>query len=142
MFTKYTESHLTHEFSHKALESSRELLVVLGSTSQLATSSRGNLLCREEEEEGKGDLCVISPLRLCNGMMSAAGLLESFAAAAAWKILSNVVCEPPGLGIDTILRRSQPTQAARACSRTSMPLYHQVRHSDIFPDIHQSICAS
>ena len=102
MFTKYTESHLTHEFSHKALESSRELLVVLGSTSQLATS-RGNLLCREEEEEGKGDLCVISPLRLCKGMMSAAGLLESFA-AAAWKILSNVVCEPPGLGIDTILR--------------------------------------
>lgn len=132
MFTKYTVSHLTHEFSHKALESSRELLVVLGSTSQLATSSRGNLLCREEEEEGKGDLCVISPLRLCNGMMSAllALLLESF----AWKILSNVVCEPPGLGIDTILRR--------ACSRTFMPFYHQVRHSDIFPDIQQSICAS
>ena len=140
MFTKYTESHLTHEFSHKALESSRELLVVLGSSYR----SRGNLLCREEEEEGKGDLCVISPLRLCNGMMSAAGLLESFAAVtyAAWKILSNVVCEPPGLGIDTILRRSQPTRAARACSRTFMPLYHQVRHSDIFPDIHQSICAS
>lgn len=85
---------------------------------------------------------MISPLRLCNGMMSAAGLLESFAAVtyAAWKILSNVVCEPPGLGIDTILRRSQP--AARACSCTFMPFYHQVCHSDIFPDIHQSICAS
>ena len=136
MFTKYTESHLTHEFSHKALESSRELLVVLGSSYR----SRG-IFYAERRRRGKGDLCVISPLRLCNGMMSAAGLLESFA-AAAWKILSNVVCEPPGLGIDTILRRSQPTRAARACSRTFMPLYHQVRHSDIFPDIHQSICAS
>ena len=131
MFTKYTESHLTHEFSHKALESSRELLVVLGSSYR----SRG-IFYAERRRRGKGDLCVISPLRLCNGMMSAAGLLESFAAVtyAAWKILSNVVCEPPGLGIDTILRRSQP--AARACSCTFMPFYHQVCHSDIFPDIH------
>ena len=129
MFTKYTVSHLTHEFSHKALESSK-VVSCSRMEASISRSRRGNLLCRAWGRE-RGSLCDF-PLRLCNGMMSAllALLLESF----AWKILSNVVCEPPGLGIDTILRR--------ACSRTFMPFYHQVRHSDIFPDIQQSICAS
>ena len=129
MFTKYTVSHLTHEFSHKALESSK--VVSCSLEWRPASVGVGGGIFYAELGGERGSLCDF-PLRLCNGMMSAllALLLESF----AWKILSNVVCEPPGLGIDTILRR--------ACSRTFMPFYHQVRHSDIFPDIQQSICAS
>jgi hypothetical protein len=38
----------------------------------------------------------------------------------------DVVCEPPGPGIDTILS---------ACSGTFMPVYHPGCKADIFPKI-------